>query len=362
MQPVTPMPAQSPVPPPAPARLAWEEPSPRKSPRGHRPRGRWLWTASGVLVVTAVAVPLAALIFNAGKGGGTWIKMRPTTHILTISQPVSSVNVQSYGSQVRVIAGPVKHVQVVELVQYDPQQGDPPAVTDAVSGGQLTLAAPSCATSGCSVGFVLTVPSSVSVTAQTQGGDIIVTGAAGANLDSGGGQVVAMNVSGPLTVSSEGGPQRLVNVDGPVKSESGSGQVIAQGITGATATITTDGGPLVVRGMSVPSVTASTGGGDAQLGFTTTPSTADVTTNGGAALLQVPGGPYALTADSDGGPENIGIATDPAAHRALTVISGGGQLIVEPSSGRGRASVTIYPGQGPIPRVPPVPPVPQSSP
>ena len=51
-----------------------------------------------------------------------------------------------------------------------------------------------------------------------------------------------------------------------------------------------------------------------------------VSTDGGSAQLAVPGGPYALNADSGGGPQSVGIATDPAAHRSITVISGGGSL------------------------------------
>jgi hypothetical protein len=42
----------------------------------------------------------------------------------------------------------------------------------------------------------------------------------------------------------------------------------------------------------------------------------------------VPGGPYALNADSDGGPESVGIATGPSASRSLTVTSSGGSLLV----------------------------------
>jgi hypothetical protein len=48
----------------------------------------------------------------------------------------------------------------------------------------------------------------------------------------------------------------------------------------------------------------------------------------------VPGGPYALNATSDGGgPQSVGIATDPAAHRSITVTSGGGSLEIEPAAG-----------------------------
>jgi hypothetical protein len=55
-----------------------------------------------------------------------------------------------------------------------------------------------------------------------------------------------------------------------------------------------------------------------------------VSTDGGPVQLTVPGGPYALTADSDGGPESAGIAVDPAASRSITVFSGGGPLRIEP--------------------------------
>jgi hypothetical protein len=60
-----------------------------------------------------------------------------------------------------------------------------------------------------------------------------------------------------------------------------------------------------------------------------------VGTEGGPAIVRVPGGPYALTADSDGGPEIIQIATDPAARRSLRITSGGGPLQVEPAAGPG---------------------------
>ena len=58
-----------------------------------------------------------------------------------------------------------------------------------------------------------------------------------------------------------------------------------------------------------------------------------VSTDGGAVILAVPGGPYAVAADSDGGPQSVAIATDPAARPALAVTSGGGPLRIEPAGG-----------------------------
>jgi hypothetical protein len=56
-----------------------------------------------------------------------------------------------------------------------------------------------------------------------------------------------------------------------------------------------------------------------------------VSTDGGPAALTLPAGPYALTARSYGGPEAVGIATDPAAGRSITITTGGGALRIEPS-------------------------------
>ena len=67
--------------------------------------------------------------------------------------------------------------------------------------------------------------------------------------------------------------------------------------------------------------------------FATAPEKVSVITDGGPATVAVPGGPYKLTADSGGGPQSVGIATDPAAQPSIMVYSGGGPLRIE-SSGR----------------------------
>jgi hypothetical protein len=66
------------------------------------------------------------------------------------------------------------------------------------------------------------------------------------------------------------------------------------------------------------------------MAFSAAPDTVTMSTDGGSAQLAVPGGPYALIAENDGGPQSVGIATDPGAHRSITVISGGGPLVIRP--------------------------------
>ena len=320
-------------------------------------RGRWIWGLSGLATTAVLVVPGIRLITSAGQPEQAQ-PQATATRTVTVPQPVTSVIVQSYGGPVQVTAAPVRHVQITEVIMYDSQAGGaisvsaepaspnsaspagapsapggplsappavapsapggplsaPPAVAQSVSSGHLSLAALACASSDCSVSFAITVPSDVTATVTTQGGAVSVSGIAGANLDSGGGPVNATEIDGPLTVVTGGGSLLLDGLAGPLRADTGGGPLAAQGVAAATATVTT-------------------GGGDARLAFSAAPDSVTVSTDGGDTQLAVPGGPYALTADSGGGPQSVGIATDPAAHPSITVISGGGALLIEPPAG-----------------------------
>jgi hypothetical protein len=275
--------------------------------------GRWIWGLSGLAAAAALAIPGTTLIT---LGGVPWYQPAPlhvTVRNLTVPQSVTSLMVHDYGGQVRVTAGPAGRVQVTETISYDQRAGGVPAVTEAVSGGRLNLGDPACQSADCEVDFAVTVPAAVTAAVSTQGGPAAVSGIAAASVDSDGGAVQITQVGGPLTVSTGGGPLTLNGVTGPLRIDTSGGTLVAQGISAATATV-------------------STGGGPAQVTFSAAPRSVTVSTDGGPATVRVPGGPYALTADSAGGPELIGIVTDPAARVTLRISSGGGPLQVEPVS------------------------------
>lgn len=278
--------------------------------------GRWIWGLSGLAVATALAIPGTGLITLAGV---PWHSAQPTvvtTRFVTVPQPVSSLTVHSYGGQVRISSGAVGHVQVAERIAYDPAAGGPPAVVESVSGGRLNLGDPACANVDCEVDFTVTVPSSVSVTVDTQGGPAIIADTTQTTVNTDGGAVVITRATGPLTVSTGGGPLTMSYVSGPLRADTAGGSLTTRDITAATATFDTGGGP-------------------AQVAFSAVPKAVTVNSDGGPALVRVPGGPYAVNAESDGGPELIGIATDPAARVTLTISSGGGPLQVEPAPAPG---------------------------
>jgi len=301
-------------------------------------RGRWVWRLSGVVTIAALAIPGIHLITSGGQNQDAQ-PQATATRAVTVPQRVTSLNVQSYGAAVQVTAQPVRHVQITETITYDSPSGNlsavpasaspvaaspavpqsapgapgVPAVLQSVSGGLLTLAAPECATSDCSVSFAVTVPPGITATVITDGGPVTLSGIAGANVDSGGGPVTAFEITGPLTASTEGGSLSLNGVAGPLRVDTGGGPLTAQAISAATATV-------------------STGGGSASMAYSAAPDSVTVSTDSGPARVAVPGGPYALTADSGGGPQTVGIATDPAARRSITVSSDGGSLWIGPAA------------------------------
>jgi hypothetical protein len=274
--------------------------------------GRWIWGLSGLATIAALAIRGTLLITFAGVPSLGPTPQAAATRTTTITQRVTSLNVQSYQGPVQVTAEAVRTVRVTEAITYfAPGSGAPP-VTQSLSGGILMLADPTCELNDCNVSFAVTVPRDVAVTVSSGGGPISVSGVAGATLDSDGGPVRATGINGPLTVTTGGQPLFVNGLAGSLYADTGGGSLLAQNVAAATATIIT-------------------GGGEAQIGFTAAPDMVLVSTDAGAATLTVPAGSYALTADSGGGPLLVGIAADPAARRSITVATGGGALQIEPT-------------------------------
>ena len=264
--------------------------------------GRWVWGLSGLITAAALAVPGARLIASPGTPDNVYAQPQHVAiRTETVPQPVTSLLVQSYGGQVQVTSGQVNRVQVTETIGYDEGIHPPPVVTQSVSGGRLSLFDPACSNSPCTVDFDVTVPADVTVTVSTGGGPAAVSGVAGANLDTGGGPARVSLIGGPLTVSTDGGPLVLRGVTGPLRADTSGGTLLAQDVAAATATVTTGGGPAMVTFAAAPeSVLVSTDG--EPMPWWPCP----------AARLQAP-----TTADSGGGPQSVGIATDPAARPSI---------------------------------------------
>src|SRR5690348_16739693 len=99
-------------------------------------RGRWIWTLSGVVTIAFIAVLGTGLLVRGGNPPDGQNVTAVPTRTVTITQPVTSVSVASYGAPIRVAVGAVSQVTVAEAISFAGQDG-PPSVTAKVTNGAL---------------------------------------------------------------------------------------------------------------------------------------------------------------------------------------------------------------------------------
>lgn len=296
----------------------------------HAPRGRWIWPVVGTATLLVIAVPAAVGAARIGETRDHSVFTALPSRTVTVTQPVTGLDVSSYGSPIRVIRAAVSEVTVVETITFDPRSGRPPSVRPRVSRGELTLALPACASGGCAVGFAVTVPDGVAVKASSEGGQISVAGATSADLKSGGGFVTASAIRGPLTVVAEGGAVTAADVDS-ADLDSGGGPVTVRRVTGAL-TATADGGSITA--IEAGSANVDSGGGPVVVSRVYGPLT--VTADGGSiSATEAPGAEL----DSGGGP-----VTARAIDGELSATTEGGTLRVDRLTG----DLTASTGGGPF--------------
>ena len=275
-------------------------------------RGRWIWRLLGVVTLVALAIFGTWVIFRAARPSQAEVAQTALpSRTVTITAPVSALNVNSYGQPVRVTVTPGP-VRVTESVVYGSGAARP-TVSSTVSHGLLTLADPACAQSDCSVAFSVTVPKAVAVTASTAGGNVTLDGTGAANVDSGGGQVYAAGLTGSLTAHSEGGGVTVTKASGSVSVESGGAQVTATDIGGGL-TVNTDGGQVTVAG--APAAALDSGGGPVDASGIGGPLT--VASEGGGVTVT---GVSATEVNSGGGP-----VTATTVKGSLRVLAEGGTV------------------------------------
>ncbi|WP_121748261.1 hypothetical protein [Streptomyces sp. E2N166] len=126
-----------------------------------------------------------------------------------VSGKVSALDVRTPGGDVEVVAGDGSTVRVTEKVTYS---GDEPETEHATRGGTLLLTAgDGCAADGgasmCTVDYSLEVPRALAAVLESRGGDVSVSGLAGApEVTSGGGEVTTDRLtSRRFTVAGDGG-------------------------------------------------------------------------------------------------------------------------------------------------------------
>ncbi|MBT2491924.1 DUF4097 family beta strand repeat protein [Streptomyces sp. ISL-96] len=224
------------------------------------------------LTAVAVAVTTGFLFTgcNVDEEGS-----KSTSSSYEITDKVTALQVKTPGGDIKVVAGDGDTIKVTEKLTYS---GDKPKTEHTSSGGTLRLGVgEGCAKDGeaskCKVDYTLEVPKAVAAELDSRGGDVDVTGLAGAlDVKAGGGKVTADRLAAKrLTVDANGG---AINAE-----------------------------------------------------FAAAPETVDINTHSGNVTVQVPSAEaYAVKATSKGGSEKVSVKTDPASSRKITLHTDGGNV------------------------------------
>ena len=100
------------------------------SDRPQTTRGRWIWILSGTLTITTIGVFGGWGIVRAVNPPNGSVPMSAVpTRIVTVTQPVTALNVQSYGAPIKVTTAPGGPVRIAESITFDSGDGGPPTVT-----------------------------------------------------------------------------------------------------------------------------------------------------------------------------------------------------------------------------------------
>jgi DUF4097 and DUF4098 domain-containing protein YvlB len=112
---------------------------------------------------------------------------------------------------------------------------------------------------------------------------------------------------------------------------SGGGDLHADGL-GGPLSFSTDGGVVTGTTLTSPNVSIRSGGGDVTLTFTQPPRNVDITSDGGHVTLVLPhtGNGYAVSTTSDGGNVRVqpGISGS-SSNDKITIGSGGGDITIK---------------------------------
>jgi hypothetical protein len=222
-------------------------------------------------VKTKASAAAAALTLMALGSGCTSDGETSESSSYTVKEAVSALHAKSNGGLIELVASDRTTVRVTERYLYS---GSKPVTRHAVNGSTLSLETPGCSgdSSPCEVSYRIEVPRALTVTLNSEGGDVKVSA-----------------LAGKLTVDTEGG--------------------------GATA-----------KELTSTNVKIDSGGGDTDAVFASAPNSADVRTDGGDLTVRLPDGSYAIDADGGGGEEKVTVKSDPTSPYKVIAKSGGGSV------------------------------------
>jgi hypothetical protein len=163
----------------------------------------------------------------------------------------------------------------------------------------------------CHARIVIRVPAGTAVDVRSGSGDVTADGLTGAvKLETGSGDVNATGLTGDSDLNTS------------------SGDVNVRALRGTT-TLRTGSGDVNAENLATRDITADTASGDVELDFAAAPRIVDASTASGDVNVSLPeGGTYRVEADPGSGDQHLNVKIDPSATRVVRAQTSSGDVTV----------------------------------
>ncbi|GAB7047782.1 DUF4097 family beta strand repeat-containing protein [Catenuloplanes indicus] len=216
---------------------------------------------------------------------------------------ITEIRLAGDGGQVVVTTADRKDTQIDRVVRYS--SANAPETGYRIEGSTLVIDT-DCGPM-CDVDYTVSAPRGVTVSGQSDSGDVRLTAVGPVNLRIDSGSFTADGVAGPLRLQADSGDVTVSHVTGPADLRVHSGKLRADAMGGA--------------------VTAVVESGDADLTLSA-PASVTARVDSGDLTLRVPDGKYRVRTDADSGNVDVGIDDDPAATTVLDLHADSGDVNV----------------------------------
>lgn len=198
--------------------------------------------------------------------------------------------------------GDPDRVRIKRVVRY---QGDQPATTYEIKGGELVLDT-SCGRR-CSVSYEVVAGEGIRVEGETRSGNVDLSRVGQVEVKVGSGDVRVVGAAGPVRVETGSGEIEVADVAAPVVLRAGSGDINATRLRGEV------------------DAQASSGNVTVEL---ERPSSVRAHASSGHVELRVPSGAYQVRSEAGSGDVDVSVPNDPSAALVLDVRTGSGDISV----------------------------------
>jgi DUF4097 and DUF4098 domain-containing protein YvlB len=240
-----------------------------------------------------IAISIALIL-----GGGWWALTDLTEESRTSNEqfPVhgTSLVIDSGSTDVEIHSGDVSQITVTRKIKRTVFGSEP---TDKYRDGRLELGDHGCGflLFNCQTDYVIVVPKSLKVTAESRSGDLQVS-----------------DLPGGAELKSSSGDVEVHRIGGELRLESSSGDLDGHDLTAGK-------------------VTTKSSSGTVELDFGNVPSAVQVKSSSGDVTIRLPSGDagYKVETHTSSGHESTTVKTDPASDRSIKADTSSGDVTVE---------------------------------